>query len=110
MQRRLLQRGYCQGYRGRKVGATCGPSNEPTQWLSLLPVPQRSCLSDAFETQRPLAYHCDAYVSVARVKCTGAEVVVKAYVRDQLSAGARQQVHYLFDCCEEAAAFSRHVA
>ncbi len=81
-----------------------------TQRLSLLlPVPPRSCLSDAFETQRPLAYHCDAYVSVARVKCTGAEVVVKAYVRDQLSAGARQQVNCLFNWYSVAAAFSRHI-
>ncbi|KAG2502104.1 hypothetical protein HYH03_000596 [Edaphochlamys debaryana] len=60
-------------------------------------IEEASCLSDAFETRRPLAYHSDCYVSVARCKCNGAEVVVKAYMRDQLSAGARQQVQTEID-------------
>ncbi|GFR43329.1 hypothetical protein Agub_g4399 [Astrephomene gubernaculifera] len=60
-------------------------------------IEEASCLSDAFETRRPLAYHSDCYVSVARCKCTGSEVVVKAYQRDQLSPGARQQVQTEID-------------
>ncbi|GLC40973.1 hypothetical protein PLESTB_000961100 [Pleodorina starrii] len=60
-------------------------------------IEEASCLSDAFETCRPLAYHSDCYVSVARCKCNGSELVVKAYLRDQLSPGARQQVQTEID-------------
>ncbi|PNH02039.1 Maternal embryonic leucine zipper kinase [Tetrabaena socialis] len=60
-------------------------------------IAEASCLSDAFETRRPLAFHSDCYVSVAKCKCDGNEVVVKAYMRDQLSPGALQQVQTEID-------------
>ncbi|GIL85630.1 hypothetical protein Vretimale_13263 [Volvox reticuliferus] len=60
-------------------------------------IEEASCLSDAFETCRPLAYHSECYVSVAKCKCNGSELVVKAYLRDQLSPGARQQVQTEID-------------
>ncbi|GIL59697.1 hypothetical protein Vafri_14432 [Volvox africanus] len=60
-------------------------------------IEEASCLSDAFETCRPLAYHSECYVSVAKCKCNGSELVVKAYLRDQLSPGARHQVQTEID-------------
>jgi hypothetical protein len=56
------------------------------------PVAPRSCLSDAFETQQALSYHSDCYVSVAKCKATGGQVVLKTYLLHQLSPKAREQV------------------
>uniref|UniRef100_A0A7S0X010 Protein kinase domain-containing protein n=1 Tax=Chlamydomonas leiostraca TaxID=1034604 RepID=A0A7S0X010_9CHLO len=47
---------------------------------------------EAIETQRPLAYHSDCLVSIARCKCSGLQVVVKSYMKALLSSVARQQV------------------
>eukprot|EP00198_Chlamydomonas_reinhardtii_P007192 XP_001696528.1 predicted protein [Chlamydomonas reinhardtii] len=47
-------------------------------------IEEASCLSDAFDTVRPLSYHSECYVSVAKCKCNGRDVVVKAYVQTEI--------------------------
>lgn len=49
-------------------------------------------LDDAFDTVRPLSFHSECFVSVAKARCNGKQVVVKSWFKDRLTPYQRQQV------------------